>query len=89
MRDIINNIKILLIAIIGVVGGGFWAYSSNWEYEPIILIVVSFFEIGGYFFIQITDKNNKKTNTPKQIIVNNGKINKQINIQKNKGKIEM
>ena len=96
MKRIISNIITFLIAIVGFIGGGFWAYKSNWEMEPIILMTVSFFEIIGFILSKVFHEQNEelpnnhnliKNNIQK--IINNGKIEKQINIQENKGNIQM
>lgn len=39
----------LIIEIIGFIGGFFWAISTKWEYEPVILLIVSFLGIISYF----------------------------------------
>ena len=44
----IHNMFTLLGAIVGVIGGLFWGYNNNWDYEPIILLIVSFTEIIAY-----------------------------------------
>lgn len=58
MRKIIKNSISLFIAIIGLIGGGIWAFKSNWDFEPIILFSVSFLEIIGFFFFP--EESNKK-----------------------------
>lgn len=90
MKTIINNLVTFLIALAGLIGGGIWAYSSNWEMEPIILMVVSTMQIIGFLTLRFFVESSSETE-PKyqQNITNKKKIEKQINIQKNKGKIEM
>ena len=41
MRNFLENIKTLIVELIGLKGGFIWARQSNWDYEPIILICVS------------------------------------------------
>lgn len=90
MKPIINNIITLLIALAGLIGGGIWAYSTNWEMEPIILMTISAVQIIGFIILRFVSEPTSE-NEPKnqQNITNKKKVEKQINIQKNKGKIEM
>lgn len=60
MKNIIHNIVTLLIGIVGFFGGLIWGYYSKWEFEPIILSVISFFEIIAYFTVPKEKKENKK-----------------------------
>jgi hypothetical protein len=90
MKEIISNIKTFLIAIVGLIGGVIWAYKSNWEMEPIILLIVSILEIIGFLFLKFIPEENSETKIKnQQNIINKGRVKKQINIHKNKGKIEM
>jgi hypothetical protein len=96
MKKIINSIISFLIAIVGFIGGGIWAYQTNWQIEPLILLIVSFLEIVGFLFLKVSSEDNlqqyktsKQDNKSVQNINNNGAVEKQINIQNNKGKIEM
>jgi hypothetical protein len=49
MQKIFENIIALLIEIIGFLGGLLWAISTDWTYEPVILMSVSF--IGIIFYL--------------------------------------
>jgi hypothetical protein len=90
MKKIVNNLITFLIAIVGLVGGIIWIYISKWDMEPIILSVVSLLEIGGFIILRLIDEPNSETENKYQQNINNAKkVNKQINIQKNKGKIKM
>ncbi len=42
MKKFLENINTLLVEVLGFVGGLFWAYKTNWDWEPIILTSVSF-----------------------------------------------
>ena len=77
-----------LIALVGLIGGGIWAYSSNWEMEPIILMAISTIEIIGFFVLRFFVDSESETKY-QQNIINKKKVDKQIVIQKNKGKIDM
>jgi len=96
MKKIINSIISFLIAIVGFIGGGIWAYQTNWQIEPLILVIVSFLEIVGFLFFKISSEDNlqqnntlKQNNKNVQNIKNKRTVKKQINIQNNNGKIEM
>jgi hypothetical protein len=49
MRNFLENINTFLVELIGLIGGFIWARNTNWDWEPIILIAVSF--IGVVIFI--------------------------------------
>lgn len=75
MRGIVNNIKTLIVAIVGLIGGFIWAYNTNFDYEPVILISISILEIIGFFLTKIfsskeldqpTGTKNKTTNRNEQ-----------------------
>jgi hypothetical protein len=90
MKKIVNNIITFLIALVGLIGGGIWAYSSNWEMEPIILMAISAIEIVGFLILRLFVDPESETETKyQQNITNKKKVDKQIVIQKNKGKIDM
>ncbi|WP_353146262.1 response regulator [Chryseobacterium sp.] len=76
----IHHILTLLAAIIGLLGGIFWGYSSNWEYEPLILLLVSLAEIIAYIAIP---KQTEPTTNP---ALNYGMVNQ--NVEVNVGNIE-
>ncbi len=96
MKKIIRSLITLSIAIVGFIGGCIWSFQSHWGIEPLILLIVSFLEIIGFMFVDKSSGNNKFQDgnqemkvTNDQNIKNYGKVGKQVNIQKNKGKIEM
>ncbi len=96
MKKIINSIISFLIAIAGLIGGGIWAYQTNWNIEPVILLIVSLLEIIGFLILKKIDESNpplnktsQQNNKNIQNVNNKGTVKKQINIQNNKGKIEM
>lgn len=96
MKKIINSIISFLIAIAGLIGGGIWAYQTNWNIEPVILLIVSLLEIIGFLILKKIDDSNPAQNKTSQHnnrniqnVNNKGTVKKQINIQNNTGKIEM
>jgi nucleoside permease NupC len=90
MKKIINNLITFLISLAGLIGGGIWVYYSNWELEPIILMTVSALQIIGFIILRfVVEPTTEKESKTQQSITNKKKVEKQINIQKNKGKIEM
>ena len=93
MKKIISNTVTFIAAIVGFIGGCIWAYKSNWDMEPIVLVIISFVEICGFIATKVTGEpdleGGSTSNAYKQKIVNRKKVAKQINIQKNKGDIIM
>lgn len=88
MKKIVNNIITFLIALVGLIGGGVWAYSTNWDMEPLILMTISAIEIIGFLILRLFADFETETKY-QQNITNKKKVDKQIIIQKNKGKIDM
>ncbi|MBK6772068.1 MAG: hypothetical protein IPG78_08085 [Ignavibacteria bacterium] len=43
MRSFIADIKTIIIELVGIIGGFFWARATSWDYEPLILLCVSIF----------------------------------------------
>jgi hypothetical protein len=41
MRRFFENIKTIFTELVGVIGGFFWARSTKWDYEPLILLCIS------------------------------------------------
>ncbi len=52
MRNIFENIKTLIVELIGLIGGFIWAKHSNWDYEPLILMAVSFVGLVIFFLLR-------------------------------------
>lgn len=52
MRNIFENIKTLFVELIGLIGGVIWAKHSNWDYEPLILIAISFIGLVIFFLLR-------------------------------------
>lgn len=89
MKSIVSDVKTLIVALIGFIGGGVWAYKSDWEIEPIVLMCVSFVQILAYIVIGHTKQNDTETTSGAQNITNNAEVKKQVNVQNNNGKIEL
>uniref|UniRef100_UPI00404994E8 hypothetical protein n=1 Tax=Fulvivirga sp. TaxID=1931237 RepID=UPI00404994E8 len=93
MKRYFTNIAGLVVATIGFIGGLFWAFASEWEWEPIILLSGSLVHLIANAVAlnglkrSNTQENKQENNT--QIVNNSGSIKKQVNIQKNKGDIKM
>jgi len=41
LRNFFSDIKTLIAEVIGLFGGFFWAKSTSWDYEPLILFIIS------------------------------------------------
>lgn len=51
MKEILEDVKIFIAETIGIVGGVIWGINSKWDYEPIILLLIS--SIGMIIFIML------------------------------------
>ena len=93
MKRYFTNIAGLVVAIIGLIGGLFWAFESEWEWEPIILFSGSFVHLIANAIALNGLKKSKAEDTNQenrtQIVTNLGSIKKQVNINRNKGDIHM
>lgn len=54
MRNIIKSKIALIIAFVGLIGGFIWTIVSDFQMEPIILVIVSAIEIIGFFLVPKT-----------------------------------
>lgn len=95
MKTILESLNTFIVAVIGLIGGFFWYYNSP-DYEPLILCIVSTFQILFFlgtkmFYRKETLSDNSKLNPTgkSQIINNNDKIKNQINIHKNQGDVNI
>ncbi|MCL2290724.1 MAG: response regulator [Bacteroidetes bacterium] len=79
MKKIVKNKISLVIAIVGFIGGIIWNLIVNFEPEPIILTIVSFLEILGFFLIP----NDKENTVSNQMISNEQKVNVNVNVNMN------
>lgn len=70
-------------AIIGLLGGGFWAYQSNFDFEPVILMSVSALTILGFIISKLFFGLNDQIESPNHI------KNKQINNNNNTQSVEV
>lgn len=41
MKRLFEDTKTIIVEAVGAIGGFIWAGSSNWDYEPLILMIVS------------------------------------------------
>lgn len=49
MKNFLEDIKTFVGEVIGLIGGLFWGYKADWDYEPVILILIS--SIGILIFV--------------------------------------
>ena len=61
MRKLIHNTITLFIGIAGLIGGLIWGYYSQWDFEPIILAIISFLEIVAYLTVPKEKQNSLRT----------------------------
>lgn len=81
MKKIVSNTKTAIVALIGLIGGFIWAFISNWEPEPIILLSVSAVELIAFSFLKVGEDGNQ-IQTPTSTI-NQGNVNVNVNVDTN------
>lgn len=64
MRKVVTSVVSVLIAIVGLIGGGIWAIMSGWGIESLILTICSGIEIIGFLILK---GNLKEYNTVQAI----------------------
>lgn len=69
MKKIIGNIFTFLIALTTLGLSILWGINSNWDYEPVILIIVSGLEIISFLVLKISnnESESEKTQSIKQV----------------------
>ena len=82
MKKIVSDTKTLIVAFIGLIGGVIWAFLSKWEPEPLILIIVSFIEIVGFFILKGVVAENSDVQSLASNI-NHGNVNVNVNVETN------
>lgn len=60
MKKIFTDFKTLIAELVGLIGGGFWAKSSNWDYEPLILVTISFASLCLTIYFELFGKQMHK-----------------------------
>ncbi|MNK00385.1 hypothetical protein D3C87_181690 [compost metagenome] len=58
MKEFLENIKTFVGEIIGLIGGLYWGYKSDWDYEPVILVLISLTGILIFFLMKFSTSNN-------------------------------
>jgi hypothetical protein len=53
MKNFLEDIKTFVGEVIGLIGGLFWGYKADWDYEPVILILISLAGILIFFLIKV------------------------------------
>lgn len=77
MRKFSGNIITLIIALIGFVGGIVWGYFENWDYEPIILLLISTVEIVAF----LVYGNKQEHKTESSDVSNNQTVSVNLNFE--------
>ena len=82
---ILDNTITLIGAIIGLIGGGLWAFSTNFDYEPIILMCISALTIIGFiasklFFGSANNDTQSENETNSVTNETNNKQNVEVNV---------
>lgn len=82
MKRIIKSIITFIIALVGIICGGIWAVQSNWQWEPVILFIVSLLEIVGFIFIEDSSENSS---IQSEVPINKNKNEQNVNVNVNVG----
>ena len=83
---IINSTETFIGALIGLIGGGIWAYNTNYDYEPIILMSLSTLTILGFIISKLffgKDTPDELTDPENVKQVNKQKTNNTQNVEVN------
>ena len=76
MKNIIKSRIALIIAFVGLIGGFIWTLESDFQMEPIILVIVSTLEIIGFFLVP----NNSPDNPTVINTLNKQNVNVNVNV---------
>lgn len=77
MTKIVGDWKTLLVAIFGTCASIYWGINSNWDTEPIILLVTFISEIIAFSIIAIKHRKSESAVSPP---INNNGVNVNVNI---------
>lgn len=78
MRKYITNTKTAVVAIIGIIGGFIWAFLSQWEPEPIILLSLSAVELVAFAILRGSSNENEPQ--AQASTINHGNVNVSVNV---------
>ena len=81
MKKIVTNIKTAVVAIIGLIGGFIWAFSSNWQTEPTILLSVSAVELIAFAVLKAGEDHENPIQASSSTI-NQGNVSVNVNVSK-------
>jgi hypothetical protein len=90
MMKFIDNTVTFLVALIGLIGGGIWAFSTNFDFEPMILLTVSTITIIGFVISKLFfSTNNKLENSNLESIkqTNNSSNSQSVEVNLNVGNL--
>jgi hypothetical protein len=92
---IIDSTVTFIGALVGLIGGGIWAYNTNYDYEPIILVSLSTLTILGFIISKLffgREVQSEHTNTKNVKQVNKQKTentqNVEVNVSVGESKVE-
>ena len=71
MKKFITSLLTVLIALAGIIIGAIWAFQSNWHWEPLLILIVSFLEVVLYTIFKITNRseNDEKNRNEQNVNV--------------------
>lgn len=61
MREILEDAKTIIVELIGIIGGFLWAKHTEWDYEPLILLVASSIGLVISLSLFLLKKNNNSS----------------------------
>ncbi len=75
MKDLLEDIKTFLIELVGLLGGILWGFKTNWEYEPSILVALSFLGIVTFIILKILPTSKLDPSVELEMIYTGGSRN--------------
>ena len=84
MKKLIENVITLISASVCLIGGIIWALNSHFDYEPVILIIISALTILGYFLTNFLSKNDSMV-LEKEVLTPSNKNEQKVEVNVNVG----
>ena len=72
VKEILEDIKLFIAETIGIVGGIIWGINSKWDYEPVILLLISSIGMLIFFILKIIPKDESFPIVELELISNSG-----------------
>ena len=59
MKRYFEDYKALVLELIGVIGGLLWGKNTNWDYEPVILLIISSIGLAAFIILKLLPDYNE------------------------------